>query len=253
MCCSGTKYLVLFLRFGKMKKVILLVLFTTLFMVQAVQASVIYATESARTELHNGTESRADDSRDDSNKLSVRGDAKANKSWIKFDISNLDVSSLVSAQLRVTLYQDKSSSCKLSAVNDDYLTNIDWTKGDITWNNAPGNITSADGINPDNASFTTDDLQDNLDPAATTMIGTIDYTDGVAGDQFFMDVLSILQADTDGIVQFALHGAGGYSNFTTHDSAEGDAYWPALVVEVPEPMTLSLLGLGSLAALRKRR
>ena len=44
------------------------------------------------------------------------------------------------------------------------------------------------------------------------------------------DVLSVLQADTDGIVQFVLHGAGGSTNFTTHDSSLGEDYWPALIL-----------------------
>ena len=119
----------------------------------------------------------------------------------------------------------------MSAVNDDHTTNINWTKTDLTWNTAPGNITSSDGINPDNTSFTVNDLQDNLDPFNTTYIGVINYSEGsggVAGDQYSIDVLSVLQADTDGIVQFVLHGAGGYTNFTTHDSALGSDYWPML-------------------------
>ena len=192
-----------------------------------------YADQSARTELYNGSESKADDSRDDSSKLSVRGDYKANKSWIKFDISNLEIdASLVkSAILRVTLHQPKDSTCLVSAVNDDYLENIGWTEGDITWNNAPGNITSSDGIVPNDSSFSDVDLQSNLDPASTTLIGTIDYSagdGGAAGDQFFIDVLPILQSDTDGILQFVLHGAGGYTNFSTHDHPSGEEYWPQL-------------------------
>ena len=235
-----------------MKKVILLVLFTTVFLSQSVQADIMYAADSCRTELHNGTESKVDQVRADTSKLSVRGDAKAMKSWVKFDISNLDVSSLVNAQLRITLHQDKSSSCLLSAVNDDYTNNIGWTSSDLTWNNAPGNYTSTDGVNPDDGSISASDLQDILDPAATTLIGTVDYSGGVAGNQYFIDVLSILQADTDGIVQFALHGAGGSTNFSTHTNTGGDAYYPALVYEVPEPATLLLLGLGSFAAIKKR-
>jgi hypothetical protein len=120
----------------------------------------------------------------------------------------------------------------LSAVNDDYTDNIDWGETDITWNNAPGNYTSSDGVNPD-AAITVDQLQDELDPTKTTQIGIVDYSagsGGLAGDQFFMDVLSILQAETDGIVQFVLHGAGGSTNFTTHDSSLGEDYWPILII-----------------------
>lgn len=192
---------------------------------------VRYAVVSCRTSLHNDTESEADVNKTDGNKLSVRGDAKAAKSWIKFDISDLDISSATGAQLRVTLYELKTSTCSLSAVNDNCTDNINWGETDITWNNAPGNITSSDGVNPDNGSYSIDDLQEELDPTKTTFIATVDYSyGGVPGDQFFFDVLSILQADTDGIVQFVLHGAGGSTNFTTHDSPLGEDYWPALTL-----------------------
>ena len=238
-----------------MKKAILLVLIATLFLAPAVRADILYAVDSSRTELHDGTNPRVNDVRSDASKLSVRGDAKANKSWIEFNISGIDIGSLTSAQLRITLQAAKDSTCLLSAVNDNVTSGYVALDGSVTWNTAPGNITSTDGINPDNGSFSVTDLQKNLDPALTTLIGTVDYSagsGGLAGDQYFMDVLSILQADTDGIVLFALHGAGGLTNFATHDISLGEAYYPALVL-VPEPTTLVLLGLGGLVSLRKRR
>ena len=193
-----------------------------------------YAAVSCRTALHDGTNSVVDVNKTEGNKLSVRGDSKASKSWIKFDISDLNISSIVNAQLRVTLYEPKTSTCLLSAVNDDCLDNINWGETDITWNNAPGNFTSSDGVNPD-AAITVGDLQDKLDPAKTTYIGTVDYSyGGSKGDQFTLDVLPIIQVDTDGIVQFVLHGAGGSSNFTTHDSSLGSDYWPVLIITYSE-------------------
>ena len=193
-----------------------------------------YADTSSRGVLNDGTSNLADTVKADSSKLGVRGDAKAAKSWIKFDISELDVASMTECKLRITLNATKSSTCSLSAVNDDYTTGIDWADGTLTWNNGPGNYTSSDGINPDGAGLTLDNLQEDLDPAVTTLIGTVDYTGGLAGQQYFIDVLSILQADTDGIVQFVLHDSGGDTSFSTHDHPEGEAYYPALVyAEIP--------------------
>ena len=194
-----------------------------------------FSNVSCRTSLNNGTTSEVDINKSESNKLSVRGDSKAAKSWIKFDLGGIDPSSIVAAQLRVTIYEPKASQCYLSAVNDDCLDNINWSETGITWNNAPGNYTSSDGVNPDLVGVTVNELQDNLDPDKTSLIGTLDYTYGaLPGDQFYLDVLSVMQADTDGIIQFVLHGAGGYSNFTTHDSTLGEEYWPMLLITCKE-------------------
>ena len=190
-----------------------------------------YADESCRTELFDGTNDRTDDNRTDGTKLSVRSDAKAMKSWIKFDLNDLnyDPNNLVSATLRITLAASKSSTCQLSVVNDNYLTGIDWTESTLTWDNAPGNIPSDDGVNPvDTVNFTVDDLQDNLDTSKTSSVGTVDYTGGLAGDHFFIDVTDAMLNDTDGIIQFVLHGAGGSTNFAVHDYSGGEEYWPQL-------------------------
>ena len=241
-----------------MKKAFLFItLLAVLVLTPIVRADiVVIATDSCRTELSDGDNGdgiiESTVNRADSNKLSVRGDAKAMKSWIKFDLSGIDVSSLTEAYLRVTLYQNKSSSCSVSAVNDDYLDNIDWTSSDLTWNNAPGNISSADGINPDDTGYSTDSLQEDLIDSATTLVGTIDYSGGTSGTSYLINVLSILQADSDGIVQFVLHDAGGSTNFATLGSSLGTDADPALVL-VPEPTTMLLLGLGSLIASRRSR
>lgn len=219
-----------------MNKATVAVLMATVFMATVSQAAVfLYAVDSSRTELYNGTTSTADTIKSDSSKLTVRSDYKACKSWIEFDISDIDVGSLTNARLRVTLHEPKDSTCLLSAVNDNVTSNYVALDGFVTWNTGPGNFTSSDGISPDDyPTVSTNDLWANLNTNETTLIGTIDYSagdGGLAGDQFFIDVLPILQADTDGYVLFVLHGAGGNSNFATHDHSLGADYWPALEVE----------------------
>ena len=213
----------------KMTKLCFFVMVMCLICGNLLLADTLVAVDSCRTSLNDGTESEADENKSDSDKLSVRADSKAAKSWIKFDISSLDVSSLSDCKLRVTLHKSKDSTCLLSVVNDNYTTGIGWTSADLTWNTGPGNITSSDGVNPDDTNYSASDLQNNLMTDATTLVGTVDYSGGTAGDQYLIDVLSILQADTDGIVQFVLHGSGGSTDFATHTNANGSEYWPTLV------------------------
>lgn len=216
----------------KMKKLCFLAMVVCLICSNILLADTLVAVDSCRTSLYDGSASEADTNKSDSDKLSVRGDSKAAKSWIKFDVSSLDVDGMSECQLRVTLHKAKDSTCYLSVVNDDHTTGIDWTSANLTWNNAPGNITSTDGVNPDDTSYSVSELQDDLMGDTTTLIGTVDYSEGsggVAGDQYFIDVLSIIQADTDGIVQFVLHGAGGSTDFAAHTHSNGAEYYPTLV------------------------
>jgi len=164
--------------------------------------TIIAAGQSCRTDV-----TAADTNKHDSSKLSVRSDDKSAKSWIKFDISGLDVGNLETATLTVALHDPKSGdrNFDVSCVNDDCLDNIDWDERSLTWDNAPGNNT-ADFV--------------GLDTSKTTLLGTVNFTDGVAGDAFTIDVLEALLADTDGIVQFVLHNSNGLMNFATHDHAQ---------------------------------
>jgi hypothetical protein len=172
---------------------------------------IIMATQSCRTDV-----TAADTNKHDSSKLSVRSDDKSAKSWIKFDISGLDVGNLETATLTVALHEAKSGDrdFDVSYVNDDCLDNIDWDERSLTWNNAPGNNTADFG---------------GLDTSKTTLLGTVNFTDGVPGDAFTIDVLEALESDTDGIVQFVLHNSNGLLNFATHDHAE-EAWRPFLTV-----------------------
>jgi hypothetical protein len=180
--------------------------------VPAIAADIIIpASLSCRTDILN-----PDTNRSDSSKLSVRSDASSAKSWIKFELGDIDVSTLQTATLTVTLIEDKASdrNFDVSYVNDDCLDNIGWAERDITWNNAPGNNTT--------------DYR-GLDPSKTTLITTVNFEGGVAGQAFTVDVLEALQTDTDGIVQFVLHNANVLMNFATHDHAT-EAWRPYLTV-----------------------
>ncbi len=173
--------------------------------------TIIPAIQSCRTDVLNAATNRHDTS-----KLSVRSDASSAKSWIKFDLGGLDVSALKTATLTVTLVEDKSSdrNFDVSYVNDNCVDNIGWAERDLTWNNAPGNNTT-DFRGPD--------------PSKTTLITTVSFNGGVAGQAFTIDVLKALATDTDGIVQFVLHNANVLMNFATHDHAT-EAWRPFLTV-----------------------
>lgn len=169
----------------------------------------IPADVSCRTEINSPNTNRHD-----SSKLSIRADASAAKSWIKWtDLDGIDVSTIRKAELRLTTHETRPGTFQVSAVNDNCLDNISWTERydatppppyGITWMNAPAN---------DTVSYTSP-----LSSSAT-LVGTMDFLNTVAGDQRFIDVTSILQADTDGIVQFILHNSSGLMTMCTHDHA----------------------------------
>jgi len=171
---------------------------------------IINANESCRASVDMTDPADNPDENDhNSSKLSVRNsDEKSSKSWIKFDLGELDVGNLESATLTVALHEPKTGDGRhfdVSYVNDDCLDNIGWDERSLTWNNAPGNNTTDHGL---------------LDLTKTTYLGTVNFADGAAGDPFTIDILEALQADTDGIVQFVLHNGNALLQFATHDHAE---------------------------------
>ena len=186
----------------KMKSMCVLLVVLCLFGSSVFADIIIMADESCRTDIQ-----QPDTNRHDSSKLSVREDEdnlKASKSWIKFDLGDLDVSILDSATVTVSLGADKGGNqyFDVSAVNDDHLDNIGWDERSITWNNAPGNDIASYG---------------SLDTTETTFIEQVEFTDGLIGDRYVIDILAILQADTDGIVQIVLHNGKNLLTFSTHD------------------------------------
>lgn len=176
----------------------------------------IAATESCRTEGG----SYVDSNRHDNSKLSVRNSNNGNKSWIKFPFDDLDPNTLKAAALTVVFVDPEGDTVNVdvSAANDNCLDNINWTQTNLTWNNAPGNLTTDLGL---------------LDPLKTTLLGTISATDPPIGQPVEIDVLSAMKTDTDGIVQFVLHNSSVLMNFGTHDHAIA-AYRPVLtLLEAP--------------------
>ncbi len=158
--------------------------------------------------------------RSDSSKLSVRASSPGGKSWIRFQLGSLEVGRLATATLTVTLHEGKTGnqSFDVSFVNDDYRENIGWGEKEITWNNAPGNDPTSYAL---------------LDTTKTTLLTKVNFTDGLAGQSFAIDVLPALQSDTDGIVQFVLHNSPNLINLSTHDHAN-EAYRPVInYTEIP--------------------
>ncbi|MCE5186944.1 MAG: DNRLRE domain-containing protein [Planctomycetaceae bacterium] len=180
---------------------------------------VAYAEVSCRTE----GATNANNNMHNSAKLSVRSSSNGNKSWIRFNLNGLgmDPNNLRAATLRLTLSQGKpgAQTCDVSAVNDNCLDNIAWAETAITWVNAPGN---------DAMSLSA------LDVSKTTFMGRVSFTDGLIGQQLYVNVLPAIQADSDGIVQFVLHNSANLLDFATHDHASGEEYWPRLdILEAP--------------------
>ncbi len=173
--------------------------------------TIITASQSCRTDILN-----KDTNKRDSSKLSVRSDASSAKSWIKFELGGIDAASLQAATLTVTLIEAKSGdrNFDVAHVNDSCLDNIDWIATNLTWNNAPGNDTAS---------------QTSLDATKTTLVSTVTFSNGTVGQAFTIDVLNVLQTDTDGIVQFVLLNSNGLLNFGTHSHAT-TAYRPVLDV-----------------------
>ena len=79
---------------------------------------IIPAVESCRADG-----GRPDENRHDSSKLSIRATSTGWKSWIKFELGDLEIWKLESATLTVALNRPKADdqSFDVSYVNDDYL------------------------------------------------------------------------------------------------------------------------------------
>lgn len=151
------------------------------------------------------------------------------QSYLKFDVSILQEKTLLSAVFGVHLMDFShyaTPSLQLHYVDDD-----NWSELGLTWNNRPLN---------------------------TTLLGTIEQTDET-GRYYEWDVFDdILNNDrvTDGFASYMLSiGNEDLDNYAHFPSREASGFQPYLRIEyIPEPATLTLLGLGTaLIRIRKRQ
>jgi hypothetical protein len=187
--------------------------------------------------------------------LRVRSDGRARKSYLRFDLDQIPSGDTVSsASLKLTveeLTSDPNKVIRIYGINDGAAGDLlsGWTEAGLTWNNAPSKGTAGTANGASNAA----------DSSTTTLLGTLSTPSDETQYSFSNAALAnFLNSDTNGIVTFILTfdpaNVGSSMSYHSSDSPAAATKQPLLsLVTVPEPATLSLLGLGSLALLRRRR
>ena len=178
------------------------------------------------------------------------------KSWLKFDLTGLNVDYSQSGTISLALSSNSSSSeefdIALYALDDTGATAPTWTESTITWNNAPGNTTSGNNTQIN-----------GLDSGETTLLGTTGTiaTDTAAGTQYqftITDWSDYLQSDnTITVIAISTTNSPGPSIAFASSENATEAWRPTLeFTAIPEPGSVALF-VGMLAltlgALRRRR
>ena len=119
----------------------------------------------------------------------------------------------------------------------------DWGELDITWNNAPGNDKSS---------------KSGVLSSQAMLLGTYDvqFSTISAGDKvtFSSDaLLDFVNADTDSLVTLIVGRQQQNTRIELFASKENASFEAPALSIVPEPATMSVLALGGLAMLRRRR
>ena len=168
------------------------------------------------------------------------------KGYVRFDLSAI-AQPLSSATLTCTTMDGQFPPDTTIWGLDDADAGELWDELGINWNNAPANDTSTPAGFLGNATY-------------LGVFGNITNVAGGTGDFSGASLVNFLNADTDGVATLMFGSPGE----TLDPPTNGFAYWatkentvhapPTLTVEeIPEPATLSLIGLGVLGLLRRRR
>lgn len=209
-------------------------------------------------------EDNADSNRNGNDEMNARTDIDADDNdviLLRFPTTQL----LNANGAALTLYWQRddgstSNSLKLYGLNESDPDETTWDETTVTYNNAPGLI--PDGMDPtaeSGAGHSFDDIQD-LDTAnLTLLVADQPYGPQVLNDPYSFSSTALddfLNADTNGQVTFLILRAnegtsGNQARFWPKESGPGAIL--DNVSLVPEPATLALLGLSSLALMLRRQ
>ena len=239
-----------------MRRVVLCAIVLLLFSVPALAYNVFSIEATDDNFVRGGSE--AGNVQDANSSLVVKGDSNAfyrRKSYVKFDLSAWRPDAEASATFTFALLDNSGdgtgSLVEVFGLDPGFtpgsgILGTNWAESAITWNNAPANDTGGQQFTSA-ATYLADVWMPYSTPAGTAFSVTVPRL----GDY--------LQAD-DTVTMLIAVGKNSSGSVLTGrlsylDNSENDAYpGPQLAfTHIPEPASLSLLALGGLALLRRRK